>query len=126
MITDGPYAEGAEEAGGYVFEAENLDEALALARDILAKHGAVEVWPTVHSFDLSCRLTGDDSAGVAAGNRRAAHTGHTGMGCGAAARHGEFMTAAGNHVIGGAARTVRGDHGAGAQRRSDRHRRTVA
>ena len=34
-------------AGGYyVFEAENLDEALALARDIpAAKHGAVEVWP---------------------------------------------------------------------------------
>jgi hypothetical protein len=37
-------------AGGYyVFEAENLDEALALARDIpAARHGAVEVWPMVH------------------------------------------------------------------------------
>src|ERR1700682_2525213 len=48
-ITDGPFAESAEVAGGYyVFEAENLDEALALARDIpAAKHGAVEVWPTV-------------------------------------------------------------------------------
>jgi hypothetical protein len=47
VITDGPFAEGAEVAGGYyVFEAENLDEALALARDIpAAKHGAVEVWP---------------------------------------------------------------------------------
>ncbi|MGA3254829.1 MAG: YciI family protein [Mycobacterium sp.] len=47
MITDGPFAEGAEVAGGYyVFEAENLDEALALARDIpAAKYGAVEVWP---------------------------------------------------------------------------------
>jgi hypothetical protein len=47
VITDGPYAEGAEVAGGYyVFEAENLDEALALARDIpAAKHGAVEIWP---------------------------------------------------------------------------------
>jgi hypothetical protein len=46
-ITDGPFAEGAEVAGGYyVFEAENLDEALALARDIpAAKYGAVEVWP---------------------------------------------------------------------------------
>src|SRR6202011_415377 len=46
-VTDGPFAEGAEVAGGYyVFEAENLDEALALARDIpAAKHGAVEVWP---------------------------------------------------------------------------------
>ena len=48
-ITDGPFAESAEVAGGYyVFEAENLDEALALARDIpAAKYGAVEVWPTV-------------------------------------------------------------------------------
>src|SRR4029077_13110178 len=34
LVTDGPFAEGAEVAGGYyVFEAENLDEALALARD---------------------------------------------------------------------------------------------
>ena len=49
-VTDGPFAEGAEVAGGYyVFEAENLDEALALARDIpAAKYGAVEVWPMVH------------------------------------------------------------------------------
>jgi len=46
-VTDGPFAEGAEVAGGYyVFEAENLDEALALARDIpAAKHGGVEIWP---------------------------------------------------------------------------------
>lgn len=49
-ITDGPFAEGAEVAGGYyVFEAENLDEALELARDIpAAAYGAVEVWPMVH------------------------------------------------------------------------------
>ncbi len=49
-VTDGPFAESAEVAGGYyVFEAENLDEALALARDIpAAKYGGVEVWPMVH------------------------------------------------------------------------------
>lgn len=49
-VTDGPFAEGAEVAAGYyVFEADNLDEALALARDIpAAKYGAVEVWPMVH------------------------------------------------------------------------------
>src|SRR3954447_17677567 len=49
IVTDGPFAEGAEVAGGYyVFEAENLDEALALARDIpAAKYGGVEVWPIV-------------------------------------------------------------------------------
>ncbi|MDV3127678.1 YciI family protein [Mycobacterium sp. 21AC1] len=49
-ITDGPFAEGAEVAAGYyVFEADNLDETIALARDIpAAKYGAVEVWPIVH------------------------------------------------------------------------------
>lgn len=49
-VTDGPYAEGAEVACGYyVLEADNLDEALALARDIpVAQFGAVEVWPMVH------------------------------------------------------------------------------
>src|SRR5262247_219188 len=52
-ITDGPFAESAEVAGGYyVFEAENLDEALALAREVpAATHGAVEVRPIYHAFD---------------------------------------------------------------------------
>src|SRR5258705_1340329 len=47
-ITDGPFTESAELACGYyVFDAEDLDEALALARGIpTAKYGAVEVWPT--------------------------------------------------------------------------------
>src|SRR6476661_11007151 len=46
-VTDGPFAESAEVAGGYyVFEAENLDGALELARQIpAAKYGGVEVWP---------------------------------------------------------------------------------
>ena len=54
-VTDGPFVESAEVAGGYyVFEAENLDEALALARDIpAAKHGAVEIWPIVEYFPPS-------------------------------------------------------------------------
>src|SRR5215813_6137959 len=54
-VTDGPFAESAEVAGGYyVFEAENLDEALALARDIpAAKRGAVEIWPIVEYFPPS-------------------------------------------------------------------------
>jgi len=51
-VTDGPFAEGAEVACGYyVFEADNLDEALALARDVpVAKFGAVEIWPIVEYF----------------------------------------------------------------------------
>src|SRR6476660_6601539 len=54
-VTDGPFVESAEVAGGYyVFEAENLDEALALARDIpAAKRGAVEIWPIVEYFPPS-------------------------------------------------------------------------
>jgi hypothetical protein len=64
VVTDGPFAEGAEVAGGYyVFEAENLDDALALARDIPAcQVGAVEVWPMVEedrSEFATGPLTGD-------------------------------------------------------------------
>src|SRR6478609_8588699 len=61
VVTDGPFAEGAELACGYyVFEAENLDEALALARDIpAAKYGGVEVWPMVHFSPARAPLTSD-------------------------------------------------------------------
>jgi hypothetical protein len=61
IITDGPFVEGAEVAGGYyVFEAENLDDALRLARDIpAAEYGAVEVWPMVHFAPASAPLTSD-------------------------------------------------------------------
>jgi hypothetical protein len=60
-VTDGPFAESAEVAGGYyVFEADNLDDALELARDIpAAKHGGVEVWPMVHFSPASAPLTSD-------------------------------------------------------------------
>src|ERR1700683_78682 len=54
IVTDGPFAESAEGAavGYYVFEAENLDDALALARDVpAAKRGAVEVRPIFHTMD---------------------------------------------------------------------------
>jgi len=53
MVTDGPFAEAAEIACGYyVFEAENLDDALTLARGIpAAQHGAIEVRPIVHTID---------------------------------------------------------------------------
>ena len=52
-ITDGPFAEAAEVAGGYyVFEAENLDDALELARAVpAARYGAIEVRPIYHTVD---------------------------------------------------------------------------
>lgn len=62
VVTDGPFAESAEVAGGYyVLEAENLDEALALARDIPAcQSGAVEVWPMVDWSAPTGPLQGDN------------------------------------------------------------------
>ena len=45
-MTDGPFAETKEALGGYyVIEAADLDEALAIARDVPAKYGGVEVRP---------------------------------------------------------------------------------
>jgi hypothetical protein len=66
VVTDGPFAEGAEIASGYyVFEADNLDDALALAREIPAcKHGAVEVWPIAEYFPPS-KPVGASWAGAA-------------------------------------------------------------
>jgi hypothetical protein len=104
-ITDGPFAEGAEVAGGYyVFEAENLDEAIALARDVpAAKDGAVEIWPMFHSFEPSRKPTGNDWLALLLEPPASAHTPGTPEWEAMAARHGEFMAAAGDHLIGGAA-----------------------
>ena len=49
LTTDGPFAETKEVLGGfYLFEAENLDDAIAVAARIpAARHGSVEVRPLV-------------------------------------------------------------------------------
>jgi hypothetical protein len=45
-ITDGPFAEAKEVLGGYyVVEAADLDEALAIAKEVPAAFGGVEVRP---------------------------------------------------------------------------------
>jgi hypothetical protein len=61
VVTDGPFAEGAEVAGGYyVFEADHLDDALDIARQIPAcQDGAVEVWPMV-GWEAPTEKVGDD------------------------------------------------------------------
>jgi len=104
VITDGPFAEGAEVAGGfYVFEAENLDEALALARDIpAAKHGGIEVRPTYHSFDPDWSRAGQWLA-LLLEPQASARTPGTPEWEAEAARHGEFASSAGDHIVGGAA-----------------------
>lgn len=105
IATDGPFAESAEVACGYyVFEAENLDEALALARDIpVAQFGAVELWPVVHSVEPSRALTGNDWLALLLEPPASAHTPGTPEWEAVAARHADFHTAAGDHVIAGAA-----------------------
>jgi hypothetical protein len=105
VVTDGPFAEAAEVACGYyVFEAENLDEALALARDIpIAQYGAIEVWPTVHSLEPSRSVTGNDWLALLLEPPASAHVPGTPEWEATAARHGEFAAAAGDHIIGGAA-----------------------
>lgn len=49
LVTDGPFAETREQLGGYfLVDAENLDEALAIAERIpAAKKGTVEVRPVL-------------------------------------------------------------------------------
>ncbi len=50
-VTDGAFAETKEALGGYyVVEAANLDQALAIAKDVPADHGGVEVRP-IQVFD---------------------------------------------------------------------------
>jgi len=51
VVTDGPFIETKEALGGfYLVEAEDLDEALAIAREVPAPFGGVEVRP-VRVFD---------------------------------------------------------------------------
>jgi hypothetical protein len=104
-ITDGPFAEGAEVAGGYyVFEAENLDDALALARDIpAAKRGAIEVRPIYHTVDPDWSQTGGQWLALLLEPPGSANTPGSPEWQAEAARHGEFATTAGDHIVGGAA-----------------------
>jgi hypothetical protein len=105
IITDGPFAEGAEVAGGYyVFEAENLDDALALARDVpAAKRGAVEVRPIFHTVDSEWSRSDATWLALLLEPPAAVNTPGTPEWEAEAARHGEFAAAAGDHIIAGAA-----------------------
>jgi hypothetical protein len=47
-VTDGPFAEAKEALGGfYIVEAADLDEALAVAKQVPARFGGVEVRPVM-------------------------------------------------------------------------------
>jgi hypothetical protein len=105
-ITDGPFAEGAEVAGGYyVFEAENLDDALELARGIpVARYGAVEVRPIFHTIDEQWSRSADAQwLALLLEPPGGANTPGSPEWQAEAARHGEFAVAAGERIVGGAA-----------------------
>ncbi|TGD85337.1 transcription initiation protein [Mycolicibacterium sp. CH28] len=104
VVTDGPFAEGTEVAGGYyVFEADNLDEALHLARQIpAATHGCVEVWPMVHWNPVKRPTTDSDwFALLLEPADRVAAPGSAEWEAGAR-QHVEFGQAAGSQILGGA------------------------
>ena len=54
LVTDGPFAETREQLGGYfLIEANNLDEAIAVAAKIpIARKGTVEVRPVIEIPNL--------------------------------------------------------------------------
>src|ERR1700690_3508484 len=103
MITDGPFAEGAEVAGGYyVFEAENLDEALELARGIpAARYGAIEVRPIYHTVDPEWSRSDGQWLALLFEPPAAVNTPGTPEWQAEAARHAEFAAAAGGQNVGG-------------------------
>jgi hypothetical protein len=105
VVTDGPFPESAEVAGGYyVFEAGDLDGAIELARQVPhASVGAVEVWPIYGSFEPPRKLTGNDWLALLLEPPANAIPPGTPEWVAGAAKHGEFGAAAGDHALGGAA-----------------------
>ncbi|MFY9768128.1 MAG: YciI family protein [Mycobacterium sp.] len=104
-ITDGPFAEAAEVAGGYyVFEAENLDEALELARGVpAARYGAIEVRPIYHTVDPDWSRSGGQWLALLLEPPANVNTPGSPEWQAESARHGEFAAVAGDHIVGGAA-----------------------
>jgi len=104
-ITDGPFAEAAEVAGGYyVFEAENLDVALELARGIpAARYGAIEVRPIFHTVDTEWSHADAGWLALLLEPPGNVHTPGSPEWQAESGRHGEFAAAAGDHVVAGAA-----------------------
>ena len=105
VITDGPFPESAEIAGGfYVFEADDLDAALALARQVPhAGKGAVEIWPMLMDFEPATKLTGQHWLALLFEPPGTTVEPGTPQWEEGIKRHGEFGAAAGEHIIGGAA-----------------------
>lgn len=103
VVTDGPFAEGAEVAGGYyVFEADNLDDALKLAAQIPVVHyGAVEIWPMV-GWEPSGQKIGSDWFALLLEPPGHECTPSTEEWESGVCEHAEFGKAAGDQILAGA------------------------
>lgn len=106
LVTDGPYAETTEALGGfYVLEADTLDDAIALAREIPnARHGWVAVRPLVMwQADPGEPAPGTRYAALIYGKESPADLPGTPEWDAGAAEHGRFGEAAGDAVLAGGA-----------------------
>lgn len=103
VVTDGPFAEGAEVAGGYyVFEADNLDDALELARQIpAAQYGAIEVWPVVH-WNAPSAPVGSDWLALLLESPDEVNTPGSPEFEARVAEHVQAQQSIGDHILGGA------------------------
>lgn len=104
VVTDGPYVEGAEVAGGYyVLEADDLDAALELARRIPAcADGGVEVWPMI-GWNPPAESVRDDWLALLLEQPEDVCPPSTEEWESGACEHAEFGRAAGDHILAGAA-----------------------
>jgi len=107
LVTEGAFAETAEVIGGYfVLAADDLDTALALARQIpTASTGAVEVRPMVEWWRPETTAAPGSTRWLALLHEKptAAHQPGTPEWDAAVAEHAAFERAAGSHLLGGAA-----------------------
>jgi hypothetical protein len=110
FVTDGPYAEAAEAVGGfYVFEAETLDDAIELARQVPATQigwavlrPMVEWWDHTDAGDAG-GLSGDRYMALMYGKETPGDTPDTAEWDAGAAEHGRFVREAGGAVLAGGA-----------------------
>ncbi len=110
LVTDGPYAEATEAVGGfYVFEAETLDDAIELARQVPATQiGWAVLRPMVGWWDYTGAgdaggETGDRYMALMYGKETAADTPDTAEWDAGAAAHDRFVREAGAAVLAGGA-----------------------
>ncbi|MEO3760950.1 YciI family protein [Mycobacterium sp. B14F4] len=102
-VTDGPFAEAAEVAGGYyVIEAEDLDAALTVAAAIPAcRDGAVELWPMV-GWEAPTQTVGSDWFALLLEPPGHECTPDTAEWESGECAHAEFGRTAGDHILAGA------------------------